>query len=131
MEKWSSKGKPAEQILEEMERYGGQDLRYNIFDAMNAAIQVRLTAKICGSMDAASTDFVRQSTNLKECVDAARNNFVDESHDFRKSIGEIRSSLEEFRNSSEKSSRALTRATYVLAGVALIQAIIFVLQWLK
>ena len=99
--------------------------------AMIAAIQVKLIDKLCDAIDTASRDFVIQSNGLKECIEGARNNFVTESGGLRKSMGGIQSSLEEFRKSNEQSSKALTVATYVLAGVASIQAIIFVLQWLK
>jgi hypothetical protein len=81
--------------------------------AISAQIQLQLVGKLCSSVDTASGDFVRQS------------------HALRESMGGIRSSLRKFRESNERASRALTRATYVLAGVALIQAVILILQWLK
>ena len=68
---------------------------------------------------------------MKECIETARNNFVTESGAFRTSMGEIQTSLQEFRESNERASKALTVATYVLAGVALIQAIILALQLFK
>jgi hypothetical protein len=48
-----------------------------------------------------------------------------------KVIEELCYSIDKFQKSNEKSSKALIVATYVLAGVASIQAIIFALQWLK
>ena len=48
-----------------------------------------------------------------------------------KVIEELCDSIDEFRKSNETSSKALIVATYVLAGVAFVQAVIFALQWLK
>jgi len=87
------------------------------FQLSQLAIQVQLVDKLSDAIDEAS-----------ECS-------ATESRALRESMGGIRSSLHKFRESNEKASRALTRATYalagVLAGVALIQATIFALQWLK
>lgn len=102
-----------------------------VSESLTAAVQYKLAGKLCNTIEAASGDFVRQSNGLKECVEAANNNFVAESRAFRESMGGIRSSLRKFRESNERASRALTRATYVLAGVALIQAVILIVQWLK
>jgi len=101
------------------------------FQLSKLAIEVKLIGKLSDIINTASVDVLRQSGFLKETIEAARNNFITESGALRKSMGEIRSSLEEFRESNEKSSKALTVATYVLAGVASIQAVIFALQWLK
>jgi len=100
-------------------------------ESLAAAVQYKLASKLCGAIEAASGDFVRQSLNLQQCFEGANNNFVTESRAFTESMGGIRSSMRKFRKSNEKASKALTRATYVLAGVALIQAVVLILQWLK
>lgn len=100
-------------------------------ESLAATVQYKVTRLLWDSIGALSGNFVKQSNSLKDCIEAARKDFVTESKALKESMGGIRSSLDEFRKSNEKSSTALTRATYVLAGVALIQAIIFVLQWLK
>jgi hypothetical protein len=128
---WTSKAKRVEEIQKDLEGLGYIAIDKPLPLAMIAAIQVRLIDKLCDAIDTASRDFVIQSNGFKECIEGARNNFVTESGALRKSMGEIRSSLEEFRKSNEKSSNALTVATYVLACVALVQTGIFVLQWLK
>lgn len=74
---------------------------------------------------------VKSISALIKCVEGVKDNFVTEGSALRESMGGIRSSLHKFRESNEKASTALTRATYILAGVALIQALIFFLQWLK
>jgi hypothetical protein len=82
-------------------------------ESLTAAVQHKLVGKLC------------------DTIEGANANFVAESRAVRESIGGIRSSLRKFRESNEKASKTLTRAIYVLAGVALIHAIILVLQWLK
>ncbi len=99
--------------------------------AMMAAIQSRLVADLNGAICQATDGIVRQGSSLERLVERARDDFVTESRALRESMGTIRSSLRKFRKSNEKSSKALTVATYVLAGVAGIQALIFFLQWLK
>ena len=100
-------------------------------ESLVAAMEYKLVGKLCDTIEAASGEFVRQSVNLQQCVEGANNNFVAESRAFKESMGGIRSSMRKFRESNEKGSKALTRATYVLAGVALIQALLLILQWLR
>ncbi|HXX34743.1 MAG TPA: hypothetical protein VEM15_09745 [Thermodesulfobacteriota bacterium] len=102
-----------------------------VSESLTAAVEYKFVDKLCDTIGAASGDFVRQSVHLQQCVEGANDNFVAESRAFRESMGGIRSSLRKFRESNERASKALTRATYVLAGVALIQAVILILQWLK
>ena len=99
--------------------------------AISAQIQLKLIGKLCDAMDAVSANMVIQSVNLRQSVEGANSNFVAESRSFGESIGGIRSSLRKFRESNERASKTLTRAIYVLAGVALIQAVILILQLLK
>jgi hypothetical protein len=131
MSKISFKDKSTEDILLEMENLAGGSLNYPVFDAMSAAIQVGVVNKLCNTIDTASENFLLQISHLNERIEGARNNFVTESDAFRKSMAEIKASLEEFRESNEKASRTLTRATYVLAFVALVQAVILAYPLLR
>jgi hypothetical protein len=100
-------------------------------ESLTATVQYKLVGKLCDTIDTASENALRQSSSLGECIEAARNNFVTESSAFRKSMGEIQISLEEFRKSNERASKALTKATYILAFVALVQAVILAYPLLK
>jgi hypothetical protein len=100
-------------------------------ETLAAVVQYKVTRLLWDAIGVLSANFVKQSDVLKECAEKAKDDFVNESKYLRESMEEIRSSLEKFRVSAVKSSNALTRATYVLAGVAFIQAVIFVLQWVK
>ena len=99
-------------------------------ESLSAAIQHKLVVKLCDTIDATSENALKQSISLKECIEATRNDFVTESSALRESMSWIQSSLEEFRKSNQRASKALTVATYVLAGFAFIQAVILALQLL-
>jgi CHAD domain-containing protein len=124
------KGKNAEQLIKELAILHVAPGSH-LADAISAQIQSHLVNRLSIAIDQATAGLVRQGISLEQCVEGAKNNFVTESHSLRESMGGIRSSLETFRKSTEKSSKALTTATYVLAGVAFIQAVIFAFQWFK
>ena len=130
MAEYSIDGKSPEQLVKDL-----AGLRVSpeshIPAAISAQIQVKLIGKLCDAMDTASANIVIQSVKLQQCVEGANNNFVAESRAFSESMGGIRSSMRKFRESNERASKSLTTAIYVLAGAALIQAVILVLQWLK
>jgi hypothetical protein len=111
--------KSLEEILKHMENRAGDTI-----ETLAATIQAKLVGKLCNTIDTASENLLRQISLLKELIEKARDDFVTESGAFRKSMGEIQTSLEEFQKSNETASKALTRATYVLAFVALVQAVI-------
>ena len=121
---WSSKGKTPEEIVRDMEGLGTLPVGNPLPLTMSMAIQVKLVGKLCDTIDTASGNFLRESGVLRELIEGARNDFVTESGAFRKSMKEVQTSLEEFRKSNEVASKALTIATYVLAFVALVQAVI-------
>ena len=120
----SSKGKTPEEIVRDMEGLGTLPFGNALRLTMSAAIQVKLVGKLCDTIDTASENFLRQSSVLNESIGRAREDFVEQSVTFRKSMEAVRGSLEEFRKSNEAASKALTKATYVLAFVALVQAVI-------
>ncbi len=121
---WTSKGKSPEEIERDMEGLGHISIDNPLPLTMSTAIQVKLVAKLCETIDTTSRDFLRQSSELKEYIEAVRKDFVEQSVTFRKCLESVKGSLEEFRKSNETASRALTKATYVLAFVALVQAVI-------
>lgn len=121
---WTSEGKNPDKIVKDMEGLGHISIDNPLPLTMSAAIQVKLVGKLCDTIDAASESFLRQSNDLKEYIGATRKDFVEQSVTFRKSLEAVRGSLEEFRKSNETASKALTKATYILAFVALVQAVI-------
>ena len=125
MEKYSSEGKSLKEVLRDFENLGSSlSVQSALPRAMSAVIQARLTEKLCASIDTAGEGFVKQMSDLKIYVEAAKKDVNEQSGLLRESFWEVRDSLDEFKKSNEKSSRALTRATYVLAAVALIQVVI-------
>lgn len=121
---WSSKGKGPEEIVRDMEGLGHISVDNPLPHTMSAAIHMKLVGKLCDTIDTASDNFVRQSNDLKVYIEAAGEDFKKQSDALRESFREVRNSLDEFKKSSEKASSALTIATYVLAFVALVQAVI-------
>jgi predicted unusual protein kinase regulating ubiquinone biosynthesis (AarF/ABC1/UbiB family) len=101
----SFEGKTTEDILEEMGRLAGGDLRFPIFDAMKAFIQAKTVDKLCGQIQALGENLVNQSNSLKENLDSFRN------------------SLDKFRESFDKSSRAMERWTMALAAATIVLTI--------
>lgn len=128
---WTSEGKNPVQIVRDMEGLGHISIENPLPRTMSAAIQVKLVAKLCETIDTASRDLLRQSSELKEYIEAVRKDFVEQSVTFRKCLEAVQGSLEEFRKSNETASKALTKATYVLAFVALVQAAILAYPLLK
>ncbi len=91
---WSSKGKNPEEIVRNMEGLGTLPVGNPLPLTMSAAIQVKLVGKLCDTIDTASGNFLRESSVLRELIEGARNDFVTESGAFRKSMGEVQTSLE-------------------------------------
>jgi len=125
------KGKSAEDILEEMTNREDYIDGPQFFELQKAAIQVRLATTICNSIDTGSINFFRQIIVLQELIEKARSDFINESDNFRKSMGEVQTSLEKFQKSNEKASKALTIAINILAFVAAVQVLIFAYSFFK
>ncbi len=106
-------GKTTEDILKEMANLAGGDLRFPTFDAMKAFIQVGTVDKLCGIIGAAGGDFVKQSNALRE------------------SVGHLKDSIDDFKKSNERTSKAIIWLTVVLAIAALIQATPFIIKLFK
>jgi hypothetical protein len=125
------KGKSAEDILEEMTNREDYIDGPQFFELQKTAIQVRLATTICNSIDTGSINFFRQIIVLQELIEKARSDFINESYNFRKSMGEVQTSLEKFQKSNEKASKALTIAINILAFVAAVQVLIFAYSFFK
>jgi hypothetical protein len=90
------KGKTAERILEEMtnlEAYAGTE----VFEMQKSAIQVRIADQVCTTIDGARTEFIKM-------------------------IGNLTRSIDQFRESNERSSNAIIFLTKALVFLTAIQA---------
>jgi hypothetical protein len=96
------KGKSTEEILDQMfNLVGGVD--HPIYEALKAAIQVKTTDQVLHTVDEGRKDFINM-------------------------IGVLRISIDQFRNSSERASRALNCFTAVIGGAAVLQLILFIIR---
>jgi hypothetical protein len=99
--------KSAEEILKGLENYQGKSIEW-----WAAAIQVKIVNQLCRSIGAAGGDFVNTSTALKESINDSSKALKD--------------SIDEFRKSNERNSRALNLFTLIIGIAAVIQVVLFV-----
>jgi cobalamin-dependent methionine synthase I len=99
------KGKKTEEILDQMfNLVGGVD--YPIFEALKAAIQVKTTDQVLHTIDEGRKDFINM-------------------------IGVLRTSIDQFKKSSERTSKALIALTAVIGFATLVQAFYAIMLILK
>ncbi len=96
---FDAKGKSKEEIIEHMMAHvGGVD--YPLFDALQAAIQAKIADQLVSTANTARDDFIR-------------------------TIGALKSSIDQFEESNRRASKALNWLTFVIAFAAIVQLILF------
>lgn len=111
------KEKKTEDILEGMHRGEFSKTADVPFHVAESLIEVRIMEQLYERIKTTGETLFKASMALKESTD--------------QSILILKTSIDDFRKSNETASKALTRATYVLAFVALIQAVVLVYPLLK
>jgi prefoldin subunit 5 len=81
------------------------------FLVAESLIELKMVEQLCEAIKATGSNLFKASTSLKESSE--------------NSVETLKKSIDEFRKSNERTSKALTTATYILAFVALVQAAIF------
>ena len=94
--------KNAEELLKDLNNIMG-DVGSLAFEIARSAIQVRVANLLCNSIDGARKEFIPM-------------------------MGDLRRSIDDFRKSSEKASRAIILLTVVLAATAVVQVVLAVLK---
>ena len=128
---WSSKGKSPEEIVRDMEGLGHISVDNPLPHTMSAAIHVKLVGKLCDTIDTASGNFIRQSNALNESIGRAREDFIKMTGESMRKIDDLKSSIDDFRKSNERTSKVLIGLTIVLAFAAIVQVTTLIYQVVK
>lgn len=107
MANYSTKGKSIEELLKDMQEQGSEKER---FEAMGMAIRARIADQLHDAMAKTTEGFIRMAGELTRKID------------------ELKNSIDIFRQSSERASRALNFFTAIIGGVAVLQLILFLVR---
>lgn len=121
MVNYSTEHKSPEQLIKDLE-----DLRVSpeshIPAAISAHIQVKLVGKLCDTIDAARENFSQQSTALETSIAGARQDFIKMTGESIRKVDDLKTSIDDFRKSNEKTSKVLIALTAVIGLATLVQA---------
>jgi hypothetical protein len=87
------------------------------FQVAKAAIEIKIVNQICGIISGTGESLFKTSTVLKEAID--------------KSLETLKISIDDFRKSNERTSKALVVLTAVIGFAALVQAFYAIVLILK